>query len=139
MQPDQIKQSLRQLAAEAAELKAVAGGALTDVIADWVAPQYAVAAREQLANAANAEERWKVLRMVTNDLAALRRGDNSAARLQLDREEFEWQRANRKSQKEQEFREWLQRPEVQEEFFPERTRGLSPETIRKIETELRLL
>ncbi len=139
MPPEEIKQSLRQIAAEAAELKAVSGGALTDMIADWVAPQYVVAARDQLANAADAEERWKVLRMVTNDLAALRRGDNSAARLQLDREEFEWQRANRKSQKEQEFREWILRPEVQEEFFPERTGGLSSETMAKIERELRLL
>ena len=74
-----------------------------------------------------------------HDWATLRRGDHSAARLQLDREELDWQRTNSKSQKEQEFREWIQRPDVRAEFFPELTRGLSPETLEKIERELHLL
>lgn len=54
----------------------------------------------------------------------LRRGDHSAARLQLDREELDWQRANSKTQKEQEFREWIQRPEAREEFLP-KSKGAS--------------
>ena len=69
------------------------------------------------------------------DWAMLRRGDHSAARLQLDREELDWQRANGKSQKEQEFREWIQRPEIRREFLPELSRGISPETLKKIEEE----
>jgi hypothetical protein len=40
---------------------------------------------------------------------------------------------------EAEFRAWLQRPEIRREFLPELTRGLSPETLEKIERELRLL
>jgi hypothetical protein len=40
---------------------------------------------------------------------------------------------------EKEFRKWLQRPEIRKEIFPELTRGLSPETLQKIEEELRLL
>jgi hypothetical protein len=42
------------------------------------------------------------------------------------------------SQKEKEFREWLQRPEIRKEVLPALTRGLSRETLRKIEAELNL-
>jgi hypothetical protein len=73
------------------------------------------------------------------DWAMLRRGDHSAARLQLDREELDWQRASSKTQKEKDFREWIQRPEVRAEFLPDLTRGISPDTLRKIEAELHLL
>ena len=66
-------------------------------------------------------------------------GDHSAARLQLDREELEWQRANGKLQKEKEFCEWIQRPEVRDEFLPKIKPGLSKETLEKIERELHLL
>ena len=41
--------------------------------------------------------------------------------------------------KEKEFREWLKRPEIRKEIFQELTRGLSPETMRKIEEEWHLL
>jgi hypothetical protein len=41
--------------------------------------------------------------------------------------------------KEVEFREWIKRPEIRREIFPEVTRGLSPETLERIEKELRLL
>src|SRR5581483_10155165 len=41
--------------------------------------------------------------------------------------------------KEKEFRDWVKRPEIRKEIFPELTRGLSPETLKKIEEELRLL
>lgn len=43
------------------------------------------------------------------------------------------------SGKKKEFREWLKKPENRKEIFPEMTRGLSPETLKKIEEELRLL
>lgn len=47
--------------------------------------------------------------------------------------------AESQPRKEKEFREWLQRPEIRKEIFPELTRGLSPETLEKIERELKLL
>ena len=47
------------------------------------------------------------------------RGDLAVARLQLDRERFDWHRASTEAQKQKEFREWAQRPEVREELFPE--------------------
>ena len=128
---------LAEMAKEAAELKQAAGGSVTDVVADWLAPQYLLAAREKLIGT-HGTSHWAILRAMVEDLTLLRRGDHSAARLQLDREELEWQRANSQSQREKEFREWLKRPEVRAEVFPEAVRGISAETLKKIEAELRL-
>jgi hypothetical protein len=126
------------MVAEAQDLKQAAGGSATDAVAAWLAPQYLLAAREKLTASADAG-RSEVLRTFLHDWALLRRGDHSAARLQLEREELDWQRANSQSQKEREFREWLQRPEVRRELLPDLTRGISKETLEKIERELRLL
>ena len=129
---------LTGIVAEAQDLKQAAGGSVTDGVAAWLAPQYLLAARERLTASAGAG-RFEVLRTFVQDWAMLRRGDHSAARLQLDREELDWQRANSQSQKEQEFREWIQRPEVREEFLPKSKGGITRETLEKIERELRLL
>ena len=133
----ETKSLLLGMVAEAADLKRAAGGSITDAVADWLAPQYLLAAREKL-TAADGAVRFEVLRTFVQDWALLRRGDHSAARLQLDREELDWQRANSKLQKEREFREWIQRPEVREEFLPKSKGGISPETLEKIEKELNL-
>ena len=132
------RQLLREMVAEAQDLKQAAGGSVTDAVAVWLAPQYLLAAREKLTASAEAG-RFEVLRTFLHDWAMLRRGDHSAARLQLDREELDWQRANTKAQKEQEFREWIQRPEVREEFLPKSKGGITRETLEKIERELNLL
>ena len=134
----EAKAMLAEMVVEAQDLQAVAGGSVTDAVAAWLAPQYLLAAREKL-NATDGTGRLEILRTFLHDWTLLRRGDHSAARLQLDREELEWQRANGKLEKEKEFREWIQRPEVREELFPERTGGFSKETLEKIERELRLL
>jgi hypothetical protein len=131
------QQLLRDMAAEAKELQEAAGGSVTDTVAGWLASQYASAAHEKLDGAAGGQH-WEILRAFVQDLTLLRRGDQAAARLQLDREQLDWQRANGKLQKEKEFREWIQRPEVREELLPE-NRGLTPETLAKIERELNLL
>lgn len=134
----EVRTMLTEMVAEARELKSVAGGSVTDAVADWLAPQYLLAARERLSGTEGVQ-RWEVLRTFAQDWAMLRRGEHSAARLQLDREELDWQRTNSASEKEKEFREWLQRPEIRKKFFPEINRGLSRETLEKIERELRLL
>ena len=134
----QTKSLLAGMVAEAQELKAAAGGSVTDTVTGWLAAQYASAAHERLADAAGAQ-RWEIIRAFVQDWSLLRRGDHSAARLQLDREELDWQRASSKTQKEKDFREWIQRPEVRREFLPEIARGISKETMRKIEAELNLL
>jgi hypothetical protein len=103
----------------------------------WLASQYLVAAREKL-TAADGAGRFELLRKFMQDWTLLQRGDHSAARLQLDRDKLEWQRANGKVQKEKEFREWIQRPEIREEFLPKSKGGISRETLEKIERELNL-
>ena len=132
------QERLRAMVAEARELQSAAGGSVTDAIAGWLAAQYASTVHEKLAGA-DGVRRWEVLRAFVQDWSLLRRGDHTAARLQLDCEELEWQRANGKLQKEKEFREWIQRPEVREEFLPKSKGGITPETLEKIERELNLL
>lgn len=136
--PAEALQVLRQMVAEAQALKEAAGGSVADAVAAWLAPQYLLAAREKL-DAASEAGRFEVLRMFMHDWALLRRGDHAAARLQLDREELDWQRSTSRTQKEKDFRDWLQRPEVRRELLPELAGGLRPETLQKIEEELRLL
>ncbi len=131
-------QVLRDMAAEAQAWKEAASGSVTDAVAAWLGPQYLLAAREKLA-AADEAGRFEVLRTFLHDWAKLRRGDHAGARLQLEREELDWQRAASQAQKEKDFRDWVQRPEVRRELFPEHTGGLRPETLVKIERELNLL
>ena len=57
----------------------------------------------------------------------------------FDREALELQRANAQAQKELEFLEWLKRPEIRAKICPGSTSGLSEETLRKIEQELKLI
>ena len=134
----EAKAVLQGMAAEAEELKQALGSSITDAVAGWLAQQYVLAARERLARAAGAGH-LEILRAYVQDWALLRRGDHQAERLKLEREELELLRANRQSHKEKEFREWLERPEIRKEFFPERSGGISPETVKKIERELKLL
>jgi branched-subunit amino acid aminotransferase/4-amino-4-deoxychorismate lyase len=126
------------MVAEATDLKRTAGGSITDAVAGWLAPQYLLAAREKL-TATDGTGRFEVLRVFMHDWALLRRGDHAAARLQLDRDQLDWQRTNSQAQKEQEFREWIQRPEVRREFLPDQAGGIRPETFARIESELHLL
>lgn len=134
----EVRTMLTAMAAEAQDLKAAAGGSVTEAVAAWLGPQYLRAARENLESKSGGE-RLAGLRMFLHDWAVLRRGDLAAARLQLDREELEWQRANTASQKAKDFEEWIARPEIRKKFLPELAHGLRPETLVRIERELRLL
>jgi hypothetical protein len=64
--------------------------------------------------------------------------DNPKAK-ELFKPLHELMRAKSEPRKEKEFREWIKRPEIRKEIFPEITRGISPETLKRIEEELRLL
>lgn len=133
-----VKTMLREMVVEAQELKSAASGSVTDAVAAWLAPQYLLAAREKL-TATDGTGRLEVLRTFLHDWTLLRRGDHSSAKLQLEREQLDWQRANRESQKEQEFREWIQRPDIRRKFLPEIKSGISRKTLKLIERELGLL
>ena len=81
----ETKAALVAIAAEAEELRQAVGGSITDAVAGWFAPQYALAAREQL-DALEGEDRLKVLREFVRDWALLRHCDQTAERLQIERE-----------------------------------------------------
>lgn len=73
-----------RLEREAAGLQG-AGGPLSDKLAVWLAARYAIAAR-QLAREAGGELDLDLLRQLCKDVVALRRGDHSAARLEMKRD-----------------------------------------------------
>ena len=81
----EAKAALVAIAAEADEFKQTMGGSITEVVAGWLAPQYALAAREQLADL-KGESRLKLLRAFVHDWALLRHGDQTAERLRIERE-----------------------------------------------------
>jgi hypothetical protein len=82
---DEAKAALLAIAAEADELKRAVGGSISEAVAGWLAPQYALAAREQLADLEGAD-RLKLLRAFVQDWALLRHGDQTAERLRIERE-----------------------------------------------------
>lgn len=115
------KALLLSMVAEAQDLKQAAGGSVTDAVAAWLAPQYLLAAREKL-SATDGAGRFEVLRTFMQDWALLRRGDHMSERLRFDKERLEVTRRLTQERKEEEFKEWLQRPEVKEKLRPKITR-----------------
>ena len=136
--PSDAKKLLQEMVAEAQELKQAAGGSVTDAVAGWLAPQYFLAAREKLDGAEGAR-RWEILRLFTQDWATLRRGDHSAARLQLDRERLAFARKCAERAKLSEFWKWTKRPEIKRKLYPPGRGGISKATLRKVERELKLM
>ena len=81
----ETKAALVDMAAEASELQQAVGGSIVDAVAGWLAPQYALAAREQLAEL-EGEDRLKVLCAFMYDWVLLRHGNQTAERLRIERE-----------------------------------------------------
>ena len=132
------KSLLLNMVAEVQEFKQAAGGSVTDAVAGWLAPQYLLAAREKLDGAEGAR-RWEILRLFAQDWATLRRGDHSAARLQLDRERLAFERKCAERAKFSEFWKWAKRPEIKRKLYPPGRGGVSKATLRKVERELNLM
>jgi hypothetical protein len=84
----EAKAALAAIAAEADELEQAVGGSITEAVAGWLAPQYALAARERLAELEGAN-RLELLRVFVKDWALLRHGDQTAERLRIEREWLE--------------------------------------------------
>jgi hypothetical protein len=131
--------ALRELTAEAAQLQRAASGSVTSRVFEWLIPQYAVAAREQVKNAPTPVDRWKVFRQMTSDLAPVRRGELDAGWLALDRERLAFDRARTKANTDKTFWKWTKRAAIRKKLFPRKKGGISPATFRKIERELNLL
>jgi hypothetical protein len=117
-QPNTPQELLRDMAALTQAAQEAVNGSVTDVVGGWVAAQYAGTIRTELAGAEGAR-RWELMRACVQDWTKLRHGDQVSARLQLAREQLDWSRAKNQFRKEAEFREWLKRPEIRQELFPE--------------------
>jgi hypothetical protein len=131
-------QLLRHVAAEDKQIQKAAGGSVTDAVAGWLAAEYFAAAHAELATA-TAPRRWDLLRACVLDWNRLRRCDRAADYVAIARAELAIHQHKSEARDEKEFRRWLKRPDIQEELFPKAERGISPETMAKIEKELNLL
>ena len=117
----------RELAADVAALKQATEEPLTDALAQFLASQYVLATRAAVRQASGGSLDLNTLRPLCLDVVALRRGDQAADRLRLDRERFEEEVRERRAADEAAKRE------------ANRPKGIRPETLRKIEEELKLL
>ena len=87
---------LAEMAGETEDLAHAAGDAVTDVAAGWLAPEYLLSLRRQLANQPEGPRRFRLLRLAVNDVVLLQRGGHSSARLQLDRDRLEFDQQKHK-------------------------------------------
>ena len=94
-----------QFGEDAAEIAQAAGGPLADPLALWLTARIAVALREPASGGKDAAGQLQRLRQLVGDLVALRKGDQSAQWLSIEREKldselrkFEEEEAARKRQ-----------------------------------------
>ena len=79
-----------RLGEDAAQLQAQGNPPFTETLAIWLAARYSVAARQL--SQCQGQEGWRLLREFCADVVRLRRGDHSAQRLRLEREQLELHR-----------------------------------------------
>jgi hypothetical protein len=96
LQQDALAQAGRFLA-ESREIAQAGQGALTDHLATFVAARYALAIRE-LHGDADGSEQWNRLRALCHDVAGLRRNDQRAEWLRINRERLQMQESRRTHQ-----------------------------------------
>jgi hypothetical protein len=103
----------RDLAADAGELSGAASGSLANHLATVLTARYAA----MLAgwDGENSEEfgrKLRVLRALCQDIVELRRGDHSAARLQIEQERLERDRLKTEEDLVEHFQRWAKNPKV---------------------------
>lgn len=154
-----LQKQIRELLLEVASLKEAGADALTDTLAHWLTAHYITAAKRIARNAGNKGMDFQTLRALIADVVALRRGDHSAQRLIIEREQLDLNRQLSKERLEKLFLEWAKQPETKDricgrglsleeknkrirEIFGldrEKPRGLSKETIQEIQKAANLL
>jgi hypothetical protein len=90
---------VRAVVGDANELDEAAPGSFSDRFALWLASRYALASRKLAREDAPEELDWKLLRQFCQDLVALRRSDQAAARVRLGQERLADQRVAAKQKK----------------------------------------
>lgn len=101
---------VRHMDADADELSNASNRRVTDLLAQRVAAQYVLVAKQL--NRSGAEDPGEIdlkqLREFCGDIVALRKGDHSAERLKLERERLEHEREQLRELREEEFRAWAE-------------------------------
>jgi hypothetical protein len=113
-------------------------GSFAEKLSHWLALYYAGVARQALTEP-DPKIRWARLRELCLDVSRLRRGDLQAERVALERDRFALTKSTTDAAKEKEFWAWTEREDIREKLYPGEEPGLSPETLAKIERELRLM
>src|SRR5882672_2009743 len=114
-------------------------GPLTAKLAHWVAVHLAATAQSLVAHEGDSESRWLRLRELCAQVSRLRYSDLFSERLSLDRERLALEQLSKAHEREKEFWKWTERPDIREKLYPDKEPGISPETLEKIERELRLM
>ncbi len=114
-------------------------GPLTAKLAHWVAVHLAASAQAMVAQEEDPKTRWLRLGELCSQLSRLRRGDIFSERLSLEHERLALEKLNTDDEREKAFWKWTERPDIREKLFPDKDHGLSPETLEKIERELKLM
>src|SRR6266446_1830082 len=146
-----------RLGEDATEWNAEGRGSLTDTLAFWLVARYALATRRVAET--GGREGWRLLREMCGDIVALRKGDHTAERLQIERERLELEKEKAEKWTDEKLEELLKQPQTKQrlcgeglgsqerarrmrEIFglpPERKNGLTPETLAEIERAAKLL
>jgi hypothetical protein len=113
MRQQEALELVRQLSAEADDLKVAAGEPLSDKLGLWLAARYAVASR-RLTEQNGGEVDWARLRELCSDVVALRRGDHSAARLKIEQARLEREREETEEEVVAHFERWAKNPAVRD-------------------------
>ena len=111
---------------------------LAEKLAHWVALHFAACA-QTITTEQNPQKKWARLHELCLDITRLRRCDLHAEQLAVDREWLALEKSNTEDQREKDFWKWTERPDIRQKLFPDKEGGLSPETLEKIERELRLM
>lgn len=119
--------AVRELGDEVQALKQASAEPLTDSLAQFLAAQYVLAARDAVREANGERMDLKLLRALCADALALRRGDHTAARLRLDHERFEEEARKRRAVEEAAKQE------------ANRPKAITSETINRIQEAAKLL
>lgn len=106
-----LAQHIRELLAEVASFKEAGAEVLTETLAQWLTAHYVVAAKSAAKKASAEGIDLKTLRALSSDVVALRRGDQYAERLRIEREQLELDREQSKERREKLFWEWATKPE----------------------------
>ena len=106
---------VRELAADAEELAGAADGALVDHLATVLSARYARALADWPSETTDEFQReLRSLRGLCQDIAELRRGDHSAARLKIEQERLQRDRDQTEEEVVEHFKRWARNPQVRD-------------------------